>query len=111
MKRRSMLFEWGSTTRSVWHDQLDPGRSIGETNPLTDDDLTEVMALQQGLENSARSRLEDVTDLVAETWDLSVMNPNAPYEAPLRKPAEIIDAMLAREPETARILEDNRGIP
>jgi type I restriction enzyme M protein len=44
------------------------------------------------------------------TWDLSVKNPNAPEAAALRSPEEIIDAMLARDAETAQILEDIRGM-
>ena len=37
-------------------------------------------------------------------------NPYAPEEAPLRSPEEIIDDMLARDAETARILEEIRGM-
>jgi type I restriction enzyme M protein len=44
------------------------------------------------------------------TWDLSVKNPSAPEAAALRSFEEIIDAMLARDAETARILEDIRGM-
>lgn len=48
----------------------------------------------------------NVADLHPTTWDLSVKNPKAPEEAPLRGPEEIIDAMLTRDAETAQILED-----
>ncbi|WP_299655005.1 N-6 DNA methylase [uncultured Jannaschia sp.] len=105
-----LFFEKGSKTRSVWYYQLDPGRSMGKTNPLNDDDLAEFVALQPEREDSPQSWSVDVADLDAETWDLSVRNPNAPEEAPLREPAEIIDAMLARDAETAQILENIRGM-
>ena len=105
-----LFFEKGSKTRSVWYYQLDPGRSLGKTNPLNDEDLAEFVALQPGREDSAQSWSVDVADLDPETWDLSVKNPNVPEEAPLREPAEIIDAMLARDAETAQILEDIRGM-
>lgn len=105
-----LFFEKESKTRSVWYYQLDPGRSLGKTNPLNDEDLKEFVALQPGREDSAQSWTADVADLDAETWDLSVKNPNAPEEAPLREPAEIIDAMLARDAATAQILEDIRGM-
>ena len=49
------------------------------------------------------------SDLDEETVDLSVKNPNAPEEAPLRSPEEIIADMLARDVETAKILENIRG--
>ena len=35
----------------------------------------------------------DVEDVNQETFDLSVMNPNAPEEAPLRSPEEILAEM------------------
>ena len=44
------------------------------------------------------------------SWDLSDKNPNAHEEEPLRAPSEIIDAVLARDAETAQILEDIRGM-
>jgi type I restriction enzyme M protein len=44
------------------------------------------------------------------TYDLSVKNPNAPEEAPLRDPAQIIEDMLERDAETAGILETIRGM-
>ncbi|ETX26570.1 hypothetical protein RISW2_21945 [Roseivivax isoporae LMG 25204] len=46
------------------------------------------MALQPGRDNSAQSWSVDVADLDAETWDLSVKNPNAPEETPLRAPRQ-----------------------
>ena len=94
----------------VWYYQLDPGRSLGKTNPLNDADLAEFVALQPGRADGPKSWTVDVADLDRTTWDLSVKNPNAPEEAALRSPEEIIDAMLARDAETARILEDIRGM-
>jgi type I restriction enzyme M protein len=105
-----LFFEKGAKTRSVWYYQLDPGRSLGKTNPLNDADLAEFTALQPGREESPKSWLVDVATLDPATWDLSVKNPNAPEEAPLRSPEEIIDAMLVRDAETAQILEDIRAM-
>ena len=106
-----LFFDKGAPTRNVWYYQLDPGRSLGKTNPLNDDDLAEFVALQPGKEDSEKSWSVAVEDLDQETFDLSVRNPNAPEEEPLREPAEIIEAMLARDAETAQILEDIRGMP
>jgi type I restriction enzyme M protein len=105
-----LFFEKGARTRQVWYYQLDPGRSLGKTNPLNDADLAEFVALQPGREESPKSWSVDVATLDPATWDLSVKNPNAPEEAPLRSPEEIIAAMLARDAETAQILEDIRGM-
>ncbi len=105
-----LFFEKGEPTQRVWYYQLDPGRSLGKTNPLNDGDLAEFVTLQQGFETGAKSWAVEVADLDAETMDLSMKNPNAPEEAPLREPSEIIADMLARDAETAQILEDIRGM-
>lgn len=105
-----LFFEKGAPTRKVWYYQLHPGRSLGKTNPLNDDDLAEFVALQPDKAESAKSWSVAVDALDQATYDLSVRNPNAPEEAPLREPAEIIEAMLARDAETAQILEDIRGM-
>lgn len=64
------------------------------------------MALQSERADGRKSWMVNVADLHPTTWDLSVKNPKAPEEAPLRGPEEIIDAMLTRDAETAQILED-----
>ena len=105
-----LFFEKGTPTKQIWYYQLDPGRSLGKTNPLNDDDLKEFVDLHASKGDSDKSWTVKVDDLDQTTWDLSVRNPNAPEEEPLREPAEIIDAMLARDEETTKILEDIRGM-
>ena len=105
-----LFFEKGAPTRNVWYYQLDPGRSLGKTNPLNDDDLKEFVTLQKDKANGEKSWSVPVDSLDQATYDLSVRNPNAPEEEPLREPAEIIETMLARDVETAKILEEIRGL-
>ena len=105
-----LFFDKGTPTTEIWYYQLDPGRSLGKTNPLNDDDLKEFVELQATKADSDKSWTVKVDDLDKATWDLSVRNPNAPDEEPLRGPAEIIDAILARDDETAKILEEIRGM-
>jgi type I restriction enzyme M protein len=105
-----LFFEKGAPTRQVWYYQLDPGRSLGKTNPLNDDDLADFVALQPDKADSAKSWSVNVSDLDKATWDLSVRNPTAPEEAPLRAPEQIIADMLARDEETRLILEEIRGM-
>lgn len=69
---------------------LDPGRSLGKTNPLNDNDLKEFVKLQKGFKESDKSWSLNVADIDEATWDCSVKNPNAEEEAPLREPKEII---------------------
>ncbi|MEE1878510.1 N-6 DNA methylase [Erythrobacteraceae bacterium 1XM1-14] len=75
-----LFFEKGAPTRQVWYYQLDPGRSLGKTNPLNDDDLAEFVALQSDKADSEKSWVVKVDDLDQTTWDLSVRNPHAPEE-------------------------------
>ena len=105
-----LFFERGRATRDIWYYQLDPGRNMGKTNPLNDKDLAEFVAMQPGRTLGDKAWLVNVGDLDEMTYDLSVKNPNAPEEAPLREPQEIIADMLARDAETAKILEDIRGM-
>ncbi|HYD83606.1 MAG TPA: N-6 DNA methylase [Opitutus sp.] len=102
-----LFFEKGAPTRNVWYYQLDPGRNLGKTKPLGDDDMADFVALQASFADSAKSWSVDAATLDELTCDLSVKNPNKAEEAPLRDPKDIIDEMLALDAESAEIL---RGI-
>ena len=67
-----LFFEKGAPTRKVWYYQLDPGRNMGKTNPLNDDDLTEFVALQATLAESPKSWVVDVAQIETDSFDLSV---------------------------------------
>jgi type I restriction enzyme M protein len=105
-----LFFEKGSKTRKVWYYQLDPGRSMGKTTPLNDEDLAEFVVLQASKADSAKSWSVGMSDVDTATWDLSVKNPHAPEAEALRSPEQIIADMLARDVETAQILEEIRGM-
>ncbi len=55
-----LFFEKGAPTRKVWYYQLDPGRNMGKTNPLNDDDLKEFVELQASFADSEKSWTVDV---------------------------------------------------
>lgn len=105
-----LFFDKGAPTRDIWYYQLDPGRSLSKTNPLNDDDLAEFIELQRTRPNGPQSWIVNRADLDDDTYDLSVKNPNAPEAEALRNPKETIADMLARDAETAQILEDIRGM-
>ena len=105
-----LFFEKGARTRKVWYYQLDPGRSLGKTSPLNDDDLKEFVELQARFAESEKSWSVDVADIDQDTFDLSVKNPNTPEEAPLREPEEIIAEMVRLDAESADILNGVRGM-
>jgi type I restriction enzyme M protein len=105
-----LFFEKGAPTRQTWFYQLDPGRSLGKTNPLNDDDLKEFIELQASLKESEQSWIVDAKDIDQTYFDLSVKNPNAPDEDHLREPLEILEEIAALDAESAEILEGIRGM-
>ena len=105
-----LFFEKGAPTQKTWYYQLDPGRSLGKTNPLNDNDLKEFVELQSSFADSNKSWTVDMGVIDTSTYDLSVKNPNAPEEAPLRDPAEILDEIAALNAESTKLLEEIRGM-
>ncbi|MCL2646050.1 MAG: type I restriction-modification system subunit M [Phycisphaerales bacterium] len=105
-----LFFEKGAPTRKVWYYQLDPGRNMGKTNPLNDDDLIEFVKLQKGCKDSPKSWTLDVKTLDSATFDLSVKNPNGEEVATHRTPQEIIDEIAALDAESAKVLETVRRL-
>ena len=110
MKTVVLFFEKGSETKKIWYYQLDPGRNMGKTNPLNDDDLKEFVTLQKKKADSDKSWTVDVDDVDTSTWDLSVKNPNGQQEVTYRSPAEILDEIAELDRESAAILEKIRGL-
>jgi type I restriction enzyme M protein len=105
-----LFFDKGAPTQKIWYYQLDPGRNMGKTNSLNDEDLREFVALQATFAESEKSWLVDVADVDPETFDLSVKNPNKAEEAPLRDPLEILEAIAALDAESAEILAGIGGM-
>ncbi|MDD8023130.1 MAG: N-6 DNA methylase [Paracoccaceae bacterium] len=105
-----LFFQKGEPTQRIWYYQLNPGRSLGKTNPLNDDDMAEFVEMQRGFATGPKAWVVEMADVDATTFDLSVKNPNAPEAEALRAPEEIIDAILARDAETAEILDRIRGL-
>jgi type I restriction enzyme M protein len=105
-----LFFEKGAPTRKVWYYQLDPGRSLGKTNPLNDDDLVEFVSLQKTKADSPKSWTVDIGDIDQTTFDLSVKNPNGGEEVAHRSPQEILDEIAALDAESAKVLERIRAL-
>lgn len=99
-----LFFEKGAPTRKVWYYQLDPGRSLGKTTALNDDDLKEFVKLQAIFADSEKSWSVNVKDVDQASFELSVKNPNKAEETPLRDPQEILDEIVALDAESAEIL-------
>ena len=105
-----LFFEKGAPTRKIWYYQLDPGRNLGKTNPLNDDDLAEFVALQKKLADSPKSWSVEAKSIDKTTFDLSVKNPNGGEEVIHRSPAAIMDEIAALDAESAGVLQTIRGL-
>ena len=105
-----LFFEKGAPTRKVWFYKLDPGRNLGKTNPLTDADLAEFIALQKAKADSPKSWSVDAGTIGPATYDLSVKNPNGGEVATHRTPQEIMEEIAALDAESAEALETIKGL-
>jgi len=105
-----LFFEKGAPTRKIWFYQLDPGRSLGKTNPLNDDDLSEFVELQKTLADSPKSWSADTKGIDQTTFDLSVKNPNIGDVVKHRTPQAIMDEIAALDAESAEVLETIKGL-
>ncbi len=105
-----LFFEKGAPTRKVWFYQLNPGRNMGKTNPLNDDDLADFLTQQQTFADSPQSWSIDAASIDQSTFDLSVKNPNNGEEVALRSPEDILDEIAALDAESADVLATIRGL-
>ena len=99
-----LFFDKGAPTRKIWFYQLDPGRNLGKTNPLNDDDLVEFVKLQKTFADSPKSWSSSRQASVdQETVDLSVKNPDGgDDEVTHRSPRDIMADEIARWMPRAR---------
>jgi type I restriction enzyme M protein len=99
-----LFFEKGSPTRKVWYYQLNLGRSLGKTNPLSEKDLEDFVKLQKTKADSPNSWTIDVKDIDQKTFDLSPKNPSKKEEAELRSPKDILKAIKKLDEESEKVL-------
>ena len=105
-----LFFEKGAPTKKVWFYQLNLDRNLGKTNPLNEKDLAEFVELQKTKADSANSWTLDVARFKADTFDLSVKNPNNNDETVLREPKKILDEMKGLDVESEAILKAIREL-
>jgi type I restriction enzyme M protein len=105
-----LFFENGAPTRKVWFYQLDPGRNLGKTNPLNDDDLADFVKLQKTFADSPKRASVGAAGIDPATFDLSVKNPNGCEEVTHCSPREIMDEIAALDAESAEVLENIKGL-
>ena len=105
-----LFFEKGAPTRKVWFYQLNPGRNMGKTNPLNDDDMVDFIERHKTFAESAQSWSVDVAGIDTGTYDFSAKNPNGGDEVALRTPQAILDEIAALDAESAEVLATIREL-
>jgi len=105
VKTVTLFFQKGEPTKKTWFYQMDPGRNMGKTNPLNDNDLTEFIELQKTKPETEKSWMLKISDVDEKSYDLSAKNPNLPEEAPLRDPKEILEEMEVLDSQTNVIIK------
>jgi len=105
-----LFFEKGAPTRKTWYYQLDPGRNLGKTNPLNDDDLAEFLKLQKKFIDSSKSWSVDAKTIDQKTFDLSVKNPDGEKEVIYRSPKKIMDEIADLDAESAKVLKKIKAL-
>ena len=99
-----LFFEKGLPTKKIWYYQLDPGRNMGKTNHLNDNDLAEFVELQKTNADSDKSWSISIEDVDHSTFDISTKNPNSGGEVVHRTPEDIMDEIAALDAESADVL-------
>ncbi|MDA3885036.1 MAG: N-6 DNA methylase [Candidatus Delongbacteria bacterium] len=105
-----LFFQKGEPTKKTWYYQMNPGRNMGKTNSLNDNDLKKFVELQKTKPETEKSWMLKIGEIATETFDLSVKNPNTPEEAPLRSPEVILAEMEKLDIETKDILKSIKDL-
>ena len=99
-----LFFEKGRRTESIWYYQLDPGRTLGKTNPLSDADLEEFVRLQKTRESSPKSWTVPIESIDGTSFDLSVRNPSLGNGQSHREPEVVLREIRQLDEEAAKVL-------
>ena len=99
-----LFFTKGEATKDIWYYQLDPGRSLGKTNPLNIDDFKEFLDVYSVKTDSENSWTVKHEDLDKDDYDLAVQNPNKVEEVDNRTPQEIIAEIEELDAQAAQAL-------
>ena len=105
-----LFFEKGARTRKIWFYQLDPGRNLGKTNPLNDDDLAEFVKLQKSSADSPKSWSVDVADIDQGNFEIQTRNPSGSETITHRTPAGIMEEIAALDAESAKVLRNIKAL-
>lgn len=96
----------GEPTKEIFYYQLNPGRSLGKTNPLNVTDFTDFLEKYKSRDDSENSWSISIDTINKTTSDLGVKNPNKTESEALKAPKEILKEIHNIDAEVAKILAD-----
>lgn len=99
-----LFFQKGMPTRKIWYYELQPGRNLGKTNPLNENDLADFVQLQKTFADSPKSWNLDIKNIDKKTFDLSVRNLNKHEDKECRRPSEIVEEIAMLDVEHAKLV-------
>jgi len=105
-----LFFVKGAPTRKIWFYHLDPGRNLGKTNPLNDEDLREFISLQKTFADSPKSWSVDIKSINKTTFELPLNNPNDGREIKYSTPQEIMDEIAAIDAQRAEVFQTMKEV-
>jgi type I restriction enzyme M protein len=105
-----LFFTKGKATEKTWYYQLNPGRTLGKTNPLNDTDLSDFLNLYKTKSESENSWVIANSSVDAPSFDLSVKNPNRKQEKDERTPEQILDLLEHLDQESTKIIQQLREL-
>lgn len=98
-----LFFTKGEPTEKIWYYQVD--KHFTKTQPLTEQDMAEFIALQKTQAESEHSWTLNVADL-GEDYDLSVKNPNKVETVDERTPSEIAENISTLNQENQNLIDE-----
>lgn len=104
-----LFFKKGAPTQKVWYYQLNLDRTLGKTNPLNENDLSDFLELQKNKKETENSWFLDVANL-DENYDLSAKNPNKVEVVDERTPEEIMAVIEQLANERAALFNELKGL-
>ena len=100
-----LFFDKGTPTKKIWYYQLNPGRNLGKTNALNEEDLADFIKLQKTKVDSENSWSIGISSL-GDDYDLSVKNPNRIEEVDERNAKEIVASLISLHEDASNLLNE-----
>jgi len=101
-----LFFRKGEPTKNIFYYQLNVGRNLGKTTPLTVNDMADFLDKYKNRDSSENSWTVSADNIDKTTLDLGVKNPNVPDLEELKTPQDILADIKKIDAEIANLLAD-----